>query len=103
MGAEPSFVYFLHEEERFDEPSFWELYNALVSLGTRKNSLDELPNLVAELVHIYGFILSSFVYHLLESDSFCCSGLRDGAQLTIIVERTKEAFYCALTGAAPPN
>lgn len=69
-AANRSFLYFLHEEDTFDEKAFREYLRCLMGIANQSvgKSLDrELSRMI---MNTYGFTLKSFIYHQMPTDSY---------------------------------
>ena len=97
-AREPSFAYAFHEQDRFEEPLFWDLYNALVALGTGTAGIAVDARLSRELVHLFGYLLGCLIWHVSPDDLAHIDGLEDPDRLRAVVERLKAAFHCPFGG-----
>ncbi|MGL5434397.1 MAG: hypothetical protein ACRDBO_03230 [Lachnospiraceae bacterium] len=60
---EGSFVYFLHEEAKFDKDSFWEYYYCIKYVSHEEQ-------VSKEIYFTYRYVLESFLYHFDPEDLY---------------------------------
>lgn len=66
-----SFLYYLNDEDRFDEPSFWELYNGLHGLAVERSNGEALQSeTVVSVVRVQTYVQLCFFWHLFEGDGY---------------------------------
>ncbi|OYD06535.1 hypothetical protein CHM34_15670 [Paludifilum halophilum] len=65
-GEKGSFIYFLHERNRFDEKSYREYFNSVINIVNKREPLDR--DISTMLVKSYSYILRSFIFHLSPND-----------------------------------
>lgn len=67
-GIKGSFIYFLHEQDMFNEEAFYNYLNSINEI-TNKTSNKPLDREVTfMIIKTYSYILRSFIYHLAPSD-----------------------------------
>ena len=64
-----SFLDYIHEKCIFDEKSYWEYYDCLITLGKCKTH-NEDKEVIKQILHTYSYVLSSFVHHFDPNDGY---------------------------------
>jgi hypothetical protein len=67
-GVNSSLVYFLDQENSFNEQAFWQLYNGIVGFIEKPQSDVVNRELARILCRIHTHILNCFIQHLLPDD-----------------------------------
>ncbi|MDF2587637.1 MAG: hypothetical protein K0S41_1478 [Anaerocolumna sp.] len=69
-SIEGSFIYYLHEESKFDKVSFWKYYNCLreIALQSINKGIDRDVSIKINVT--YRFILESILYHFAPDDLY---------------------------------
>lgn len=98
-----SFLYYLNDEDRFDEASFWELYNCLYDLAVERSNGEALqPETALSVVRVHTHVQLCFFWHLFEGDGYRMSAFPTvdaGAYLQRLVD-VVDAYF---GGYMPPE
>lgn len=63
-GKEGSFIYFLHEECKFNKIAFWDYYNSIVDLTNETLIQDSIDRELSEMLSkTYVYIMRSLLWH----------------------------------------
>lgn len=62
-SVEGSFIYYLHEEAKFNKDSFWEYYNSLRDLAKQSIDVGLDRDIATKINFTYRYVLESFLYH----------------------------------------
>lgn len=63
-----SFIYYIHERDRFSKKAFWEYYDSIAALITAES--EKTPELTRLITDTYQTILKYFIYHFNPNDSY---------------------------------
>lgn len=75
-GVNGSFLENIHENCKFDETSYWEYYDCLLTLGKCRDNAEE-KEIVKQILHTHNHILSSLAYHFDDRDGYEVKGIPD--------------------------
>ncbi|OYD06220.1 hypothetical protein CHM34_17320 [Paludifilum halophilum] len=64
-GEKGSFIYFLHERNRFDEKSYREYFNSVINIVNKRADKPLDRDISTMLVKSYSYILRSFIFLLI--------------------------------------
>jgi hypothetical protein len=95
--TEGSFLFALHERDRFDPPAFWELYTATIIVGATDPATRE--SLRPDALWIYRNILMLIIWHLYPYDSAHIDDLPTDGDLASYLERVEWGFLPLIIGA----
>lgn len=88
-ATENSFLYWLHERERFDRASFWRLYNAGIIVGNAPGQ--ERDGVRRLAFHVYDGIMRHVLWHHSPHDQCRIEGM-PGTDLNDYLERLSWAL-----------
>ena len=87
-----SFIYFLHEECKFNKSAFWDYYNSIVDLTSKTLIQDNLDReLSVMLSETYVFIMKSLLWHFHPKDMYKVKGVPKN-KLHLYIERLEIAY-----------
>ncbi|MGG0656924.1 hypothetical protein [Rummeliibacillus pycnus] len=91
-GKEGSFIYFLHEECKFNKSAFWDYYNCIIDLTNETLIQDNLDKeLSVMLSKTYVFIMRSLLWHFHPKDMYKVKGVPKN-KLSLYIERLEIAY-----------
>jgi hypothetical protein len=99
-GIEGSFIYYLHEECKFNESAFWDYYNSIVDITNitlNQNILDKQQSLM--LSKTYAFIMRSLLWHFHPKDQYEVIDVPQN-DLHLYIERLEIAYLGYFKGEA---
>jgi hypothetical protein len=97
--TEGSFMFALHERDRFDPAAFWELYNAAIIAGAT-DPATRGEDFRRDALWTYRNILTSIIWHLEPADSGHIDDLPTGGALAAYLERVEWGFHPLIIGRA---
>jgi hypothetical protein len=95
--TEGSFLFALHERDRFDRPSFWELYNATIIVGAADPAVRG-EELRGDAFWTYRNILMLVIWHFDPEDSAHVDDLPKGDELAAVLDRVQWGFHPLING-----
>src|SRR5688572_358178 len=91
-GTEGSFVYFLHEQNKFNLEAFWDYFNCIVDITNDTSNQNNLNRDLSLMVSkTYAFIMRSLLWHFHPKDSFVVKNIPDN-NLQLYIERLEFAY-----------
>lgn len=96
-SIEGSFVYYLHEESKFDKVSFWEYYNCLRELALQSIDKDIDRDVSTKINFTYRYILESILYHFAPDDLYRIKRF-PGKKYNLYLERLRFAVDSYFSG-----
>jgi hypothetical protein len=95
IGAEGSFLFWLHEHDQFHQSEFWKLYNA--GMIVRSASTGDDQELRARAFRIYDATLRIMLWHYCDQDLCLIEQMPEG-DLSQYVERLSWALHPLICG-----
>jgi hypothetical protein len=69
-AKEGTLLHFLHEKATFNESSFWDYYNSVISITKEMMGKPLNREITTAIVSTHSSILQSFLWHLTENDYY---------------------------------
>ncbi|WP_141505671.1 Imm41 family immunity protein [Paenibacillus luteus] len=97
-GTENSFIYFLHEQNNFNQEAFWDYFNCIVDITDETSNQNNLNRDLSQMVSkTYTFIMRSLLWHFHPKDLYMVENIPE-KNLHLYIERLEFAYLGYFTG-----